>query len=129
MSRISRPSVTHRPDVAGAAVSAGAGADTAKSVFPGPPALHVEGLSVAYKKGAFARRVRVVHDLSLSVRPGEVVGFLGPNGAGKSSTIKAVMGFVVPDAGSVRVFGHPAGTNQAKAKIGYLPEVALYYPF
>ncbi|MBC8102910.1 MAG: ABC transporter ATP-binding protein [Cytophagales bacterium] len=72
---------------------------------------------------------RVVHGLNLSVMPGEVVGFLGPNGAGKSSTIKAIMGFVVPEAGSVSVFGHPAGSTLAKAKIGYLPEVALYYPF
>jgi ABC-2 type transport system ATP-binding protein len=94
-----------------------------------PPALQVENLWVAYRRGPFAKPKPAVHDLSLSVRPGEVVGFLGPNGAGKSSTIKAVMGFVAPAAGSVRIFGHAAGSTAAKAKIGYLPEVALYYPF
>lgn len=129
MSRNNRPEVARQPDLTGAAVASGPGADTAREVFSGPPALRIEGLSVAYKKSAFAKRTRVVHDLSLSVRPGEVVGFLGPNGAGKSSTIKAVMGFVVPDVGRVSVFGHPSGSNPAKAKIGYLPEVALYYPF
>ncbi len=95
----------------------------------GPPALRIENLSVGYKKSFFSSFNRVVHDLNLSVRPGEVVGFLGPNGAGKSSTIKSIMGFVVPEVGSVTIFGHPAGSTLAKAKIGYLPEVALYYPF
>jgi ABC-2 type transport system ATP-binding protein len=71
----------------------------------------------------------VVHELSFTVRPGEVIGFLGPNGAGKSSTIKAIMGFVEPGAGEVRIFGHDAGSVAAREHIGYLPEVALYYPF
>jgi ABC-2 type transport system ATP-binding protein len=95
----------------------------------GPPALLVQDLCVGYKKGIFAKSRRVVHGLSLSVRPGEVVGFLGPNGAGKSSTIKAIMGFIQPEGGEISIFGHAAGTTVAKAKIGYLPEVALYYPF
>jgi ABC-2 type transport system ATP-binding protein len=94
-----------------------------------PPALQIEQLCVGYKKGLFQPSRRVVHNLTLSVRPGEVVGFLGPNGAGKSSTIKAILGFLTPEAGDVTVFGHAAGTPAAKAKIGYLPEVALYYPF
>ena len=63
------------------------------------------------------------------MQAGEVVGFLGPNGAGKSSTIKAIMGFVAPEWGKICVYGESAGSTAAKAKIGYLPEVALYYPF
>ncbi len=93
------------------------------------PALVVDNLCVGYKKGLFAKPKRVVHDLSFAVYPGEVVGFLGPNGAGKSTTIKAIMGFVTPEAGNISIFGQPAGIAAAKAKIGYLPEVALYYPF
>jgi ABC-2 type transport system ATP-binding protein len=93
------------------------------------PALSVQGLCAGYKKSVFSRPTLVVHDLSFSVTPGEVVGFLGPNGAGKSTSIKAIMGFLVPEAGEISVFGHPAGTPIANAKIGYLPEVALYYPF
>lgn len=116
--QISKPSVVSGP-----------GTGKAKNVPDGPPALCIENLSVGYKKSFFSPLNRVVHDLNLSVRPGEVVGFLGPNGAGKSSTIKAIMGFVVPEVGRVSVFGHPAGSTLAKAKIGYLPEVALYYPF
>ena len=49
-------------------------------------ALALEGLSVRY--GA----VDAVRDLSLEVKPGEIVGLIGPNGAGKSSTLHAIMG-------------------------------------
>jgi ABC-2 type transport system ATP-binding protein len=92
-------------------------------------ALWIEGLCVSYRTSALQPVRRVVHDLSLAVAPGEVVGFLGPNGAGKSSTIKAILGFLAPESGTVRVFGQTAGTPAAKQRIGYLPEVALYYPF
>lgn len=91
-------------------------------------AIEVENLKVRYrtKKGNW---LDAVHELSFSVEPGEVVGFLGPNGAGKSSTIKALMGFVSPVAGRCTMFGLPAGSLEAKSRVGYLPEVALYYPF
>lgn len=92
------------------------------------PAILVEDLRVRYrtKKGTWQEAVK---GLSFDVRPGEVVGFLGPNGAGKSSTLKALMGFVEPTAGRAEVFGQPAGSLEAKAKVGYLPEIALYYPY
>ncbi len=93
------------------------------------PALQVENLYVGYRKGLFGKPHIAVENVSLRVMPGETVGFLGPNGAGKSSTIKALMGFITLTSGSAKVFGHTAGTTQAKAKTGYLPEVALYYPF
>jgi len=91
-------------------------------------AIEVEGLVVRYR-GKGGKAVRAVDGLSFSVDSGEVVGFLGPNGAGKSSTLKALMGFVTPASGSAFLFEHAAGTNEAKARAGYLPEVALYYPF
>ena len=125
MSRSSATLTAGTPDVLNPASASAAVAAAAAA----PPALSVEKLCVGYRRGLFAPVRRVVHELSLSVRPGEVVGFLGPNGAGKSSTIKAVMGFLTPESGAVSVFGHEAGTTLAKAKIGYLPEVALYYPF
>lgn len=91
-------------------------------------ALRVEDLHVRYrtKSGGQAEAVR---GLSFEVAPGEVVGFLGPNGAGKSSTLKAIMGFVFPDKGSTEVFGLASNSMKGKQQIGYLPEVALYYPF
>jgi ABC-2 type transport system ATP-binding protein len=90
-------------------------------------AVRVQDLRVRYQ--AKGKKIDAVQGLTFEVRPGEVVGFLGPNGAGKSSTIKALMGFVAPTGGECEVFGLAAGTLSAKAKIGYLPEVATYYPF
>jgi ABC-2 type transport system ATP-binding protein len=51
------------------------------------------------------RRVTAVADVTLSVAPGEAVGFLGPNGAGKSTTIKMLTGVLVPTAGRATVCG------------------------
>ena len=87
----------------------------------------VRDLVVDYGKGA--SRVRAVDGLSFEVAAGECVGFIGANGAGKSTTIKTLMGFLFPNAGTAHVFGEPAGTPRSRARIGYLPEVALYYPF
>ncbi len=91
-------------------------------------AIDCSNLHVHYGKGR-KPGIDAVNGLSFSVAPGEVVGFLGPNGAGKSSTLKAIMGFVQPAKGSCAIFEHPAGSLRAKAMIGYLPEVAMYYPY
>ncbi len=67
-----------------------------------------------------------VEDLTLHVRPGEVLGFLGPNGAGKSTTMKMVTGFLHPTAGTAHVCGHDVNADPSSARrmIGYLPEGA-----
>lgn len=90
-------------------------------------AITVRDLHVGYRAGK--RSVEAVRGLNFEVQPGEVVGFLGPNGAGKSSTLKALMGFVAPTSGTAEVFGKQAGTEAARAMVGYLPEVGLYYPY
>ncbi len=51
------------------------------------------------------RMVEAVHNLSLSVERGEMIGLVGPNGAGKSTTIKMLTGILVPTAGEMRVAG------------------------
>jgi len=51
------------------------------------------------------RRVEAVHDLSLSVMRGEMIGLVGPNGAGKSTTIKMLTGILVPSGGKMQVAG------------------------
>lgn len=91
--------------------------------------IEIQNLEVRYKRGFRLKPLVAVEDLNLCVREGEVVGFIGPNGAGKSTTIKALMGFIFPSAGQAQVLGLPAGSKAAKRRIGYLPEVALYYPF
>jgi len=62
-----------------------------------------------------------VNDVSFSVAPGTIFGLLGPNGAGKTSTIRMMIGIMVPDAGTVRVLGAPP-TRDVTRRIGYLPE-------
>ncbi len=62
-----------------------------------------------------------VSDLSLSIRPGGIYGLLGPNGAGKTSTIRMIMGIIVPDAGRISVFGQPLARAHMD-QFGYLPE-------
>jgi len=91
-------------------------------------AILVEDLVIRYRQ-ANGRTVEAVSGLSFRVEPGEIVGFVGPNGAGKSSTLKAIMGFVPPAAGRCQVFGHPAGSAAANSRIGFLPELATYYPY
>jgi ABC-2 type transport system ATP-binding protein len=62
-----------------------------------------------------------VNDVSLSVPEGSIYGFIGPNGSGKTTTLRMIMNILLPDAGSVAVFGqHSSGT--ARDNVGYLPE-------
>lgn len=51
-----------------------------------------------------------LRDINLTVPSGYITGFVGPNGAGKTSTIKCLLGMLLPDAGTVHVLGRPAGT-------------------
>lgn len=71
-----------------------------------------------------------VDDLSFSVGKGEVLGFLGPNGAGKSTTMRIITGFLPATRGNVKICGIPVADQpeDAKRKIGYLPESAPLYP-
>ncbi len=90
--------------------------------------ISVENLFVQYKSKK-GECVNAVQDLTFHVEEGEIVGFLGPNGAGKSSTLKVLMGFVEAENGTAEIFGEKAGTPESRQQIGYLPEVAMYYPF
>lgn len=68
--------------------------------------------------------VRAVDDLSLTVRPGEVLAILGPNGAGKSSAIGLMTGRVHPDAGRARIFGRDPRDPAARRLAGVMLQSA-----
>jgi ABC-2 type transport system ATP-binding protein len=63
------------------------------------PALELLNVRKSYGK------VEALHDVTLSVKPGEMVGLVGPNGAGKSTLFQIAAGLFDPDAGEVRLFG------------------------
>ena len=70
-----------------------------------------------------------VHDLSFSVKEGEIFGFLGPNGAGKTTTLLMLMGLSRPSGGSAKVCGlDPVRkAREVKGLVGYLPENVGFY--
>ncbi|MEY2469309.1 MAG: type transport system ATP-binding protein [Actinomycetota bacterium] len=83
--------------------------------------LIVEGLRRAFGD------VVALDGLSLSVAPGEVLGFLGPNGSGKTTALRSILGISEPDAGTVTWKGRPVD-GDARRKFGYLPEERGLYP-
>jgi ABC-2 type transport system ATP-binding protein len=68
--------------------------------------------------------VQAVSNIDLDVTAGEALGLLGPNGAGKSTTLSMLMGLRSPDAGEALVFGHTAGSPDARALTGATPQSA-----
>jgi ABC-2 type transport system ATP-binding protein len=76
-----------------------------------------------------AGEIRALEDLSIEVHEGEIFGFLGPNGAGKSTTIRLLLGFLHPSAGSGSVLGLDIVRDSVaiRQRTGYLPGgIALY---
>jgi ABC-2 type transport system ATP-binding protein len=72
---------------------------------------------------------RALQDVSAAFAAG-AVGLLGPNGAGKSTMIKALLGFIVPAAGRMRVLGRDVATQplEIRAHVGYMPENDAHIP-
>ncbi len=91
--------------------------------LPPAPAVWCSGLRKRY-----GRRT-AVEEVSFAVGRGEVLGLLGPNGAGKTTVIKMLLGLVRPDAGDVLLLGRPGRDAQARARVGYLPELFRYQPW
>ena len=68
---------------------------------------------------------RVLHDASLRVEPGEVVGLVGRNGSGKTTLLRAALGLAALKAGEIRLSGDPVSSLSADARarrVGYLPQ-------
>jgi lipopolysaccharide export system ATP-binding protein len=83
------------------------------------------GLEVRSIAKSYDRRA-VLHDVSLDVHRGEVVGLLGPNGAGKTTCFYSVMGLVKPDSGRIYLDGQDITElpmyRRAVLGLGYLPQ-------
>jgi ABC-2 type transport system ATP-binding protein len=70
--------------------------------------------------------VRAVDGVSFAVRRGEVLSIIGPNGSGKTTTIQAILGFIKPSAGTIRINGEPL-VPATFERLVYIPETSALY--
>jgi ABC-2 type transport system ATP-binding protein len=89
---------------------------------PSPAAVTVRGLRKKFERPAVA-------GIDLAINAGEFYGLLGPNGAGKTTTLRMIAGLLMPDFGSIEVFGIDVLRNPLAAKelIAWLPDEPLLY--
>ncbi len=88
-------------------------------IAPQAPALIGEALVAGYDGRT------VLHEVSLTLYPGELIGLIGPNGAGKSTLLKALSNVLSPRSGDVRLFGTPIAQCRASErarKLAYVPQ-------
>jgi ABC-2 type transport system ATP-binding protein len=98
----------------------------ARPASAGPPAAAVAELSHVVKQYRgplwWRRPVPAVRDVSLRVKPGEVLGLLGPNRAGKTTLVKLLLSLCRPTSGEVHRLGAPASDRRTLARVGYVHE-------
>ncbi|MGB9687447.1 ABC transporter ATP-binding protein [Thermogutta sp.] len=96
-----------------------------------PPEVVIETrtLSKVYRDFWGRTKVQALKALDLQIYRGEVFGLLGPNGSGKTTTMKLLLGLLLPTSGEVYVFGRPATDVSKNERIGYLPEESYLYRF
>ena len=81
--------------------------------------IEIKNVSKSYKKGK-----KVIENINIEIRDGEIFGFLGPNGAGKTTTIKMITGILDIDEGDILIDGNSIKTNplEAKKRFGLVPD-------
>lgn len=89
-----------------------------------------DALSAVGVEKAFRRR-RIVNGVTLTIRPGEVVGLLGPNGAGKTTVFNMIVGLLAPDRGDILLNGRSITSlpmhQRARLGVSYLPQEASVF--
>ena len=85
-------------------------------------------LEVSGVTGGYTRKP-IIHDLSFSIAPGELVGLIGLNGAGKSTTIKHIIGLMNPKDGEIRLnkVTMKEDMDAYRAAFSYIPETPVLY--
>lgn len=86
-------------------------------------------LQVHQLSGGYFKKHPVLHDVSFSVAPGEMVGLIGLNGAGKSTTIKHILGLLQPIQGSITIHNKTLQESPGnyRSAFSYVPETPLFY--
>jgi len=90
-------------------------------------AIRIENFTKLYPVPRQKEKRVAVDNLSLEVPTGGLFGFLGPNGAGKTTTIKMLLGFIPATIGDAWLFNKSVSEDQARRRVGYLPEQP-YFP-
>jgi len=73
--------------------------------------------------------MEVLSGITFRVSPGEYLGIVGPNGSGKSTLVRAILGLLQPDSGSVELFGSSLDGFTQWSRLGYLPQrIRLFNP-
>lgn len=89
----------------------------------GTPAIEVKDLRKTYSEGLIRRKkFEALKGITLSVNEGEIFGLLGPNGAGKTTLVKILLGIIRKTDGHAAMLGLPAGSQEGRNQVGYLPE-------
>ena len=95
---------------------------TKKNDFTPDPnlAIEIHGFTKRFKKFV------AVDNIDMKVAKGKIHGFIGPNGSGKTTTIKSLVGAIIPTIGNFNIDGLKANSPAAKKIIGYIPENARF---
>ncbi len=91
-----------------------------------PPVVQTAHLAKTFVTGFWRTRHEALRDVSLRVEARETFGLLGANGAGKTTLFKLLLGLVRPSAGDGELLGRPLGDPEARAHVGFLPEVPAF---
>jgi ABC-2 type transport system ATP-binding protein len=93
-----------------------------------PPIIEISGLRKTYSR-AFRQPHNALDGLDMEVAAGQVHGFLGPNGSGKTTTLRALLGLIRVDGGSMRIFGEevPRRLPDVVSRIGAVVESPQFF--
>jgi zinc transport system ATP-binding protein len=78
--------------------------------------VEVKNVSFSYGQGT------VLKNISLNIHKGDYLGIVGPNGGGKTTLLKVMLGLLIPDSGTVTLFGKESGSFKDRSRIGYVPQ-------
>lgn len=88
---------------------------------------NIKTSNLTKKFGSFT----AVHDISFTLKEGEICAMVGENGAGKTTFLKLLIGLLAPTSGSVEICGIPIDKNpiEAKTHVGYIPDNPEAYSY